>query len=335
MKSRIIKLAAAAVIIIAVILGLNFIGGPDISSVAWGQIVTRTNQVDHVHMYILQFANGDMYDMGEGWYAHGKYLMHFQKRIVYDDSKTQYTLDRHYNYTSEQPSPFAEGGNLFNIAGLLDEGNEQFAQQLPINIADDFLIYLLNPPERYRDYVENISVTVGRISLLPIQVKVLHKNTEGAYDLWIFDYEAPEKQPKFFDLPTIGKPEHGADEVVLDGEKVVIHIDGVPGIKSAVVSLRSVSKEESESELFEHALFSGADKLKVLSVFFVTEEGYESGTLSFLPFKLNRGTKIGVGANNWPDGKYRNISGTLVPRATDRKNVYTVEVSCWINTEQK
>ncbi|MHC4395321.1 MAG: hypothetical protein ACYS1A_06660 [Planctomycetota bacterium] len=39
MKSRITKFAAVAVIIIAVILGLNIIGGPDIASVAWANAV--------------------------------------------------------------------------------------------------------------------------------------------------------------------------------------------------------------------------------------------------------------------------------------------------------
>ncbi len=39
MKSRITKLAAAAVIIIAVILGLNITGGPDKANVAWAEVV--------------------------------------------------------------------------------------------------------------------------------------------------------------------------------------------------------------------------------------------------------------------------------------------------------
>ena len=335
MKTKISKLAVAAVVVVAVLIGINQLGVPiDVASTAWGQIVSQTSQVDYVHLYLLQFENGEMYDMANGWYAHGKYIARFQKRIVYDDTKTQYTLDRNYNYRSERPSPLVNGGNVFNIAGLIDGRNEQFAQQLPINIADDFLIYVLEPPNQYRDDIENISVMVGMNSLLPIQVKVLHKNSEDTYDLWIFDYEAPEKSLEFFELPTISKAAHGTDEVVLDGEEIVIDID-VPGLKSAVVSLRSTSNEESESELFEHAIFSGADKSKVLSVYFITEEGYKSTKLSSLPFKLDRGTKIGVGANNWPDGKYRNISSTLVPRATYRENVYTVEVSCWVNTDEK
>ena len=45
MKSRITKLAAAAAIIIAVILGLNIIGGPDMASVAWADVVKNVEQI--------------------------------------------------------------------------------------------------------------------------------------------------------------------------------------------------------------------------------------------------------------------------------------------------
>jgi len=45
MKSRICKLTTAAVIIIAVILGLNIIGGPDMASVAWADVVKNVEQI--------------------------------------------------------------------------------------------------------------------------------------------------------------------------------------------------------------------------------------------------------------------------------------------------
>jgi len=48
MKSRITKLAAAAVIIIAVVLGLNIIGGPDIATVAWGQVLEAMEKIPTV-----------------------------------------------------------------------------------------------------------------------------------------------------------------------------------------------------------------------------------------------------------------------------------------------
>jgi hypothetical protein len=45
MKSRITKLAAAAVIIGAVILGLTITGGPDIASVTWAEVIEKVEQI--------------------------------------------------------------------------------------------------------------------------------------------------------------------------------------------------------------------------------------------------------------------------------------------------
>ncbi|MHC4087052.1 MAG: LolA-like protein, partial [Planctomycetota bacterium] len=45
MKSPITKLAAAAVIIVAVILGLTITGGPDIASVTWAEVIEKVEQI--------------------------------------------------------------------------------------------------------------------------------------------------------------------------------------------------------------------------------------------------------------------------------------------------
>ncbi len=45
MKSRITKIAAAAVIIVAVILGLTMTGGPDIASVTWAEVIEKVEQI--------------------------------------------------------------------------------------------------------------------------------------------------------------------------------------------------------------------------------------------------------------------------------------------------
>ena len=46
MKSRITRLAAAAVIIAGILLGLNFLGGPDMTSVAWAEVVENVEQIE-------------------------------------------------------------------------------------------------------------------------------------------------------------------------------------------------------------------------------------------------------------------------------------------------
>lgn len=59
MKNRMTKLAAATVIIIAVILGINYIGGsPDGVSVAWADVLENVEAARTV-MYIYEFEKGD------------------------------------------------------------------------------------------------------------------------------------------------------------------------------------------------------------------------------------------------------------------------------------
>jgi hypothetical protein len=45
MKSKITKIAAAAVIIVAVILGLTIPGGPEIASVSWAEVIEKVEQI--------------------------------------------------------------------------------------------------------------------------------------------------------------------------------------------------------------------------------------------------------------------------------------------------
>jgi outer membrane lipoprotein-sorting protein len=60
MKNRITKLAAAAVIIIAVMLGINYIGGsPDGASVAWADVLENIEAARTV-MYIFEIEKGDI-----------------------------------------------------------------------------------------------------------------------------------------------------------------------------------------------------------------------------------------------------------------------------------
>jgi hypothetical protein len=56
MRSRITKLAAAAVIIVAILFGLKIIGGPDMSNVAWAKLVQRVEQSHDGYMKQLLLA---------------------------------------------------------------------------------------------------------------------------------------------------------------------------------------------------------------------------------------------------------------------------------------
>ena len=362
MKSPITKLAAAAVIIIAVLLGVKFAGGPDVANVAWGEVTSRVAQVDYVHVYWLKSRGDTLFRQFEAWYAHGKLVRRGDKGgMTYDDGQTQQSFDEQGRRIGKKPSLFAEGKTFFELfsADLLSDKNEQLSQLTPINVGDDFLIYEVDPPPDWdgSEWLENISVTVGKNSLLPVQMKIFEKDSDD-YDLVMFDYEAPEKPPEFFE-PPMAVSANGQSEVVLDGEEVVINIEGAPGIKQAIVRLHA--KYDGPADQFPLDYIHSdrldpnfgravSEKLRKkyekkdgpifrLQVSFVTDEGYRSGTNDIIATRLNEAGRCGVGSasggvDEWPDGKYRNIRFSPLVKPTDRENTYIVEIRCWIKTKE-
>ena len=322
MKSRITKLAAAAVIIIAVFVGLDFLGGPDMANVAWAEVTRRVGQADYLHCYYFK-GRGDTFKRHfEAWYAHGKLVMCGDKGgMTYDDGQTRQSFDEQGRRTVIEPSFFAKGQTVFELftAGLLSDKNEQFNRQVPTNVGDDFLIYEFDPPPDEGDYLESVFITVGKNSLLPVQIKIYEKS--GDYDLMMFDYEAPEKPAEFFEPPGVDAP-HGKGEVLLDGEEVMIDIADAPGIKTAIARLHSKSSDNSGEPTFS------------LDVTFITEEGFRSQTNDVIRLKVGEAKQCGIGADNWPDGKYRNIRFSPLIKLADREDTYVVEMWCWLRTKR-
>jgi len=352
MKSRITKLTAAAVIIIAVFIGVDYLGGIHPSAIAWADVTRRFAQVDYVHYHQFDCREDHIESASEGWYSRGKEVRRiYDGYMWYDDGQTLQAFDRHNTRTVKTESRFADGRSFFEMisGGLLSQDNEQFKQQVPDEVGDDFLVYRF-PMKEGIDYNEEdgallVSITVGRNSLLPAQIKGYYRQMDWYGDrrvtsegqvLLILDYEASEKPAEFFEPPTESEPPHGTGEVVLDGEEVVIDIHGAPGIKQAIVRLHD--KYEGPSDQIRHIPHrekyeeQGGPVFR-LDVTFVTEEGYRSITNDNILLWLNEGSKCGVGARNWPDGKYRNIRFTPVLKATEQEGVYIVEVSCWVRTK--
>ncbi|MFC1737505.1 hypothetical protein ACFL1G_00450 [Planctomycetota bacterium] len=327
MKSKISKLTAAAVIIIAVLIGINQFGGSiDGASVAFAEVASRVAQVDYVHCYYFKSRGNDFIKHFEGWYDQGELVLRGVKgSMTYDDGQTHQTFDEHGRRIVKKTSFFAEGLTVFELfsAGLFSDKNEQFNQQMPINVGDDFLIYQFDPPPDESDYLERVFITVGINSLLPIQIKIYHKDSD--YDLIMFDYEAPQKPAEFFELPMVQSP-NGRGEVLLDGEEVMIDIYDAPGLKTAIVHLHSKSFGDSREPTFS------------LDVTFITEEDYRSGT-NVIRLKAGETMRCGVGSenrglDNWPDGKYRNVRFSPLLKSTDREDTYIVEITCWIKTKK-
>ncbi len=351
MTNRKPQLAAAAIVIAALVIISLFWGGSiDGTSVAWGDVSRRAGQVDHVHVYWFKSRGDDLRRDFEGWYAYGKLVIRKSGDIVYDDGHTQQTFDKDGRRVAKGPSHFAEGQTVFDVftAGLLSDKNEQLSQQIPASAGDDFLMYEFDLPADHpeSEYLERICITVGRNSLLPIQMKVYDK--DGDYDLAIFDYEAPEKSAAFFETPMAASA-NARGEVVLDGEEVTIDIEGAPGLKEAIVRLHGKYEGPADQlpshyhrrmtpERFRMAYGRKGGAIYKLDVTFITEEGYRSQVNDVIVLRLNEAKQCGVGseagsAEAWPDGKYRNIRFSPILKPTNKGNVYIVEISCWIKTK--
>ncbi|MCK4627444.1 MAG: hypothetical protein KAT56_00500 [Sedimentisphaerales bacterium] len=60
MKSRITKIAAAAIIIVGVFLGIVFMGGPDMASVSWAEVAQKVEQAQSFMYQMKMTMNGRM-----------------------------------------------------------------------------------------------------------------------------------------------------------------------------------------------------------------------------------------------------------------------------------
>jgi len=177
MKSSITKLAAAAMIIIAVMLGIHyFCGSIDGVTVAWATITKRIGQINYAHFYQLESDKDGFRAACEGWFAHGKVLSCGDSGyIYYDDGEILQGFDLHKTRTVVHRSELAGGRTFFEAVsrGLLSPGNKQFGQQVPVSVGDDFLIYKFGPPKEDADWIDSMSVTVGKNSFLPVQIIAL------------------------------------------------------------------------------------------------------------------------------------------------------------------
>ncbi len=349
MKSKITKFATAAVIIIAVLIGINQFGGSvDGTNVAWADVSNHITQADYAHVYYFKCRDNVLKNDFEAWYDHGRMVMRGKRGgMSYDDGQVLQEFDENNRRVGKGPSYFfADGQTFFEVftLGLLSHDNESFNEQVPANVGVDFLIYEFDPPVD-DDFLESVFITVGKYSLLPMQMKVYHK--DGDYDLIMFDYEAPVKAIEFFESPLVEMPNvRGA--VVLDGEEAIIDIEGTPGLKQAVVRLHGKydgSVEQLPSNYrrrlprsFRKQYKKKGGPIFKLDVYFITDEGYLSATNDFHVLWLNEAKQGGVGSengghDNWPDGKYRNIKYSPMLKSTEREGVYVIEMGCWLRPE--
>lgn len=313
--------AAAAILMVVVGLFVWLTLGNGGASVAWGSVTQRIKQVDYVHFYEIKRRQNGLKISVEGWSSQGTVVGIKSDGTKYVDNGNILTVfDRDGFQIRQDPSKIVEitGHNFFEkmVLGWLDLDKEQFLANTPIHVGEDFLVYKLDPAERIQRWAESVSITVGRNSLLPIQIKVYRKDQENAYDLYIFDYEAPEKPAEFFEAKQ--RPAQGEADVVLGGEEVVISISNSPGIKA--VTIRLYEKE-----------FENMGKLKVYDATMITTEGFKREIGRNAPWKPNEELRGGSGGRNWPDKKFRHHTAKWLIKPTGQKDIYHVEANCWFD----
>jgi len=291
---------------------------------AWGQVVERIAEVQRIHFYKMGAGPSGFAVYSEGWRDGEKGFVRDYNSggAMYDDGQIRRMFDEHGTQIGTKPS-MRNIQNLFLVTsrGLLTADNEHLNKQTPTSVGEDFLVYVFDAPDNCKDWIENVSITVGRTSRLPIQIKWYMKPADDGRDrgyfLHMFDYEEAEKPAGFFQPPTERKRPHGSDEVVLDGEETTIDIEGVLGISQAVVRLHN-KKEKAGKPVFS------------LDVAFVTPDGHGSQKRTFPPLALNEGLNCGTVIKDHPDGLHRNVKFTPVITPTKLEGVYKVELSCWV-----
>ena len=110
MNNRITKLAASAVIIIAILFGLKLIGGADMANVAWAELVQRVEQSHDEYMKKLLLAAeekntekiefyADLLDefwQKLGWLARAELYPERRARILADIIAVKAKYDKRY-----------------------------------------------------------------------------------------------------------------------------------------------------------------------------------------------------------------------------------------------
>ncbi|HUU20072.1 MAG TPA: hypothetical protein VMW72_23175 [Sedimentisphaerales bacterium] len=336
------RLAAAAVIIVAALLVVNHFGGSiDGVNVAWAEVVRQIEKVGYVHFYDIETKKNGHSTIREGWYAHGKIrTRQYDAEQTIDNGDIWMIMDEHNNVIDKGKSTLAEYDNVFDalMKDLLTFRFSEFSDKSAISIGSDFLIYEFDPSGEKAEWIDKITIMVGRNSLMPVQIKTYFKYEKWSTNrLLVFDYEAQEKPDAFFALPIQAKPPHGIGRVVLGGEKVAIELQNAPGIKKAIVRLHTKSEDSAERLLksYRQKYKGVGEPTAFTEITFVTDEDYRSDTLKDFPLWLDQGVKAALGIDKtWPDSNYRYIIYTPVLRATDKENVFKLELSCWLKTKQ-
>jgi len=238
-KNRIHIATAATVLLLLAITFTCMTGSPDGANTAWGDVTRLFGQIEHFHYYSMVSRDNTL-TTSEGWYAHQKLHWRSDQPQVkwFEDGQTLKAYDEHQNLVVLAPSELRTCSTPLSVLALgLETVTTDTLKGLTPETVGDFLIYSFPPPRQHQDWLDRISVTVGKDSLLPTQIKIYNKPRPRMekYTLIVFDYDEPEKPLDFFDPPTQSLPPHGQAKIKLGGPPVEIKVKGAPGIDKAIV----------------------------------------------------------------------------------------------------
>ena len=133
MKSRIVKLAAAAVVITAVVLGLNIIGGPDMTSVALADVAKKIEQIRNCVFKKTTIVSSEDHVINA-----------FDSLVYYTEAAVREDIYDNEKITSQAYVKFSDGvvvgvdhkSRVFRKMDLADEDIEKLSPISPRNIVD-------------------------------------------------------------------------------------------------------------------------------------------------------------------------------------------------------
>ena len=171
--------------------------GPSGAGIAWAEVGQKMKMVQEVQFYEFDFKDDTPIDFVKGNYGQGNIERFYSdgSRSVDDGRKCVVTASdgsflRETNSKFENITKMDNLNNLFEVLtkGILQYQQVQLDEQKPTEIADDFLVYSFSPSAAFEPWLESIVITVGKNSLLPIQMKLFYKDSPRRYDIYFFEY---------------------------------------------------------------------------------------------------------------------------------------------------
>ena len=217
MKSKMIKLAAAAVIAIAVPIGVYHFGGSvDVASVAWGEVAEKVEQVQ-TFIYRMKVKMTGVPNMPEGKTIE-------LESVAYNSSEYGMRIDAN-TYVPEKDEPIMQTTYIVLSEGAVVTVIPERKQYVRMKLTDELISEVKkesgDPKKKVKEFMEYEYRELGRGTINGIEVEGVESNdpriAEGMFDnvvgrLWV-DVET--------DLPVRMEMEYSAKDGLMRMELVM------------------------------------------------------------------------------------------------------------------